>query len=222
MKQDMHSVISERRSCRRFTDKKITRDDLHLLIEYGMKAPSAANLQDYRFISVLDRQKIKALPDACMEQDWISHAGGVIVVVSQPQLIKEYFPEQGERMATQSASAAVQNILLAAHAHGFGACWVSGLSQADVKELFAIPESASVEAIIAIGHPWAKPDTKTTESFENLVYLETFGNDKLDKELINKEYSVKIERKAKELQRVNYEQKLKDLHGKVKEFFFKK
>jgi nitroreductase len=221
--KDIFSVINNRRTCKRFSDKRITRDDLMLLIEYGTKAPSAANLQDYRFIVTMEREKMLALPDACMEQDFVSQAGGVIVVCSQPDLVKEFFPEVGEKMASQGASAAIQNILLAAQGLGLGACWVGGFIPSAVKEIFEIPDNVNVEGIIAIGHPYSKPDEKTEKPYEQLVYLNTFGNDKKDIDALNKDYSVKIQKHITAAKRdvKSYEERMQRVSQKLKDFFIK-
>lgn len=219
--------IKNRRSCRSFSDKSVTRDDLMLLVEYGVTAPSAGNFQEYRFIVSLDRAKMKLLPDACMEQDWMSQARGVIIVCSQPDSIKEFFPEQGERMAIQGASAAIQNILLAAHELRLGACWVSGLAQSAVREIFSIPDNIFIEGVIPVGYPYKKPDRKTNKPFEQLVYIENFGNTTKDKDLLNKDYSIKIEKHIQQLNenQKSYEQRIQGagnrLKDKFKEFFSK-
>jgi nitroreductase len=221
--KDIFSVINSRRTCRRFSDKHITRDDLMLLIEYGTKAPSAANLQDYRFIVTMDREKMLLLPDACMEQDFVSQAGGIIVVCSQPDIVKDFFPEVGEKMASQGASAAIQNILLAAEGLGLGACWVGGFVPSAVKEIFAIPGNVNIEAVIAVGHPYGKPDGKTEKDYQQLVFLNEYGNTKKDIDALNKDYSVKIQKQVTALKRdaKTYEERMQRVSQKLKDFFVK-
>ena len=222
--KDIFTVINERRTCKRFSDKRATRDDLMLLCEYAMKAPSAANLQDYRFIVSMKKEHLMELPDACMEQDFISQASGVIIVCSQPKIVEEYFPENGAKMASQGAAAAIQNILLAAHGLGLGACWVGGYIESGVKAIFSIPDDVALEAVIAVGHPYGKPDPKTGKDVEHLVYLDTWGNDKKDVEALNKDYSVKLERKLGELKQgvKSYDERLQRVSQKLRDFLFKK
>jgi len=122
--------INTRRSIRNFSDKPVDKDDLYLLVEAGMCAPNAGNLQDFKFIVTTKQEIINKTAEICMEQGWISTATGLIVICSQPGKQKEWYGPRGEHVfATQNASAAAQNILLAAHEIGLGACWIGGFDQ---------------------------------------------------------------------------------------------
>ncbi len=221
--------MATRRSIRRFKAKPVERDDLHFIIEMAMKAPSAGNLQDYRFIIVRDKAVIKELPDYCMDQMWISGAPIVIVVCSQPKLQKKWYGAPGEIFARQNAAAATQNILLAAHGLGLGACWVSGFNQEKVDNLFELNGKARVESIIPIGYPAEKPVSKTEFTLNNMLFFDIYEGDIADWDRFTKNYSGIIEKKlasAKEKFKEkssgakvtikDISKKLKDAHAKVK------
>ena len=147
-------TIRERRSARKFQNKKISFDKIALLVEAGSKAPSAGNLQDYRFIIVDDKEKIKVLAEHCNEQHWIATAPQLIVVCSDTARTEAYYGLRGQRLySTQSAAAATQNILLMAKALGLGACWIGSFNEDFVSDEFGIPEKVRPQAIIAIGYP---------------------------------------------------------------------
>lgn len=201
---DLIDAITKRRSFRDFKDRRVEKDDLLFLCELGMKAPSAGNLQDYRFIISRDRNKIAALPAACMDQEWIRYATGVIVVCSQPSMQIKWYGEQGSFLATQNAAAAAQNILLGAHSLGLGACWVSGFDKDKVAKIFGVSGDGRVEVVIPIGYPAGKPDKKVENAIDVMVYFDNFGNDKADLILLNKDYSSKMEEYLEEAKfRVN-------------------
>lgn len=190
---DLIKAITTRRSIRDFKDRRVEKDDLLFLCELGMNAPSAGNLQDYRFIITRDRKKIAGLPALCMDQEWIRHATGVIVICSQPKIQIKWYGEQGSFLATQNAAAAAQNILLGAHSLGLGACWVSGFDRDKLGKYFGLTGGAKVEVIIPIGYPSGKPDKKTENAIDVMVYFDTYGNDKADLALLNKDYSIKMQ-----------------------------
>ena len=56
--------ILTRRSLRGFTDKPISREDLELMIKAGLYAPSAKNLQTWKFTALTKREDIDALAKA--------------------------------------------------------------------------------------------------------------------------------------------------------------
>jgi len=189
---DVIKAITTRRSIRNFKDRRVEKDDLLFLCELGMKAPSAGNLQDYRFIITRDRKKIAGLPALCMDQEWIRYATGVIVICSQPKMQIKWFGEQGAFLATQNAAAAAQNILLGAHSLGLGACWVSGFDREKMGLHFGVTGNAKVEVVIPIGYPSGKPDNKTENAIDVMVYFDSYGNDKADLAMLNKDYSIKM------------------------------
>ena len=211
--KDIFSIIKSRRTCKQFKGS-ITKDDLILLCEYASYAPSAGGMQDYRFIVSKDKQRMKLLPQLCMDQDHVSQAGGIIIVCSQPTMVEEYFPEQAKQFASQGASAAIQNILLAAEGLGLGAAWIGGMIHSEVKKLYSIPEDVQLEAIIAIGHPYNKAEPKQSKQLGALLYYDDYGNPFQDIHALKKDYSVKLEKKIE-----SYEHRLQKIQNKLKGFF---
>ena len=194
---DALEAIEKRRSTRLFRAKPIDSDDLHLLVEMALKAPSAGNLQDYRFIVVTDKSMIKELPELCMDQAWISSAPAVIVVCSQPTIQKKWYGQPGEIFARQGAAAAAQNILIAATAIGLSSCWISGFNQEKIDSLFGTSGKARVEVIIPLGYPARKPENKTEFGLNNTMFFNTYGMDIANWDKFNKNYSKIIEKKIK-------------------------
>jgi len=232
---DTLKAIATRRSTRLFKAKPVSTDDLHLLVEMALKAPSAGNLQDYRFIIVTDKLKIKELPDFCMDQMWISSAPAVIVVCSQPSVQKKWYGAPGDIFARQNAAAATQNILLAAHSIGLGSCWISGFNQEKIDEFFGTTGKARVESIIPIGYPVRKPEPKQEFELINTLFFNTYGMNISDWEQFNHDYSLIMEKKLKlakqdagtfsdkaKIHIQDITKKIKHHHKKIKEHISKK
>lgn len=187
---DVFNAIATRRSIRHFKAKPISDDDINFIIEMAMFAPSSGNLQDFRFIVLTDKAMIKELPDFCMDQMWISGAPAVIVVCSQPSLQKKWYGASGDIFARQNSAAASQNILLSAHALGLGACWVSGFNQEKIDDFFGTTGQARVEAVIPVGYPSRKPDTKSEYAINNMLFFNTYGNDISNLDNFNFDYAL--------------------------------
>ncbi len=217
---DVFEAIMERRSCRDFKARPVEKDDLLLLTEMGMNAPTSGNLQDIKFILSQEKKHINALPELCMDQFWISGATGLIVICSQPEKQGEWYGDRGRIVFTaQNAAAATQNILLAAHNLSIGACWIGGFDHDRVASLFDVPKSARVEVIIALGYPYTAPDEKVKVSMKSSVFFDSYGNEKRDPALTNKDYSLKIDQHIAQTKEdsKNFANKAKDFFDKVNE-----
>jgi nitroreductase len=214
---DIYKCITTRRSIRKFKDKNIDKDELYLLVEAGMHAPTAGNLQHIRFVVTFDEELIKKISDACMNQEWISTAKGVIVICSQPEKVKEWYGLKGESIfAIQDAALAAQNILLAATDIGLGACFISGFEQDKMDDLIGVGSDARVEIVIPVGYPDEVPDKKTISDFDSVVFFDKYGNNKSNLTLLNKDYSIIMEKSLKKGQ-----EKAQTLAEKGKEFLTK-
>ena len=66
---DVFKAIQNRRTIRYYKDKKVALDDMLLLVEMGMKAPSAGNLQDFRFIVTREKKIIRKIIEDIIIKD---------------------------------------------------------------------------------------------------------------------------------------------------------
>jgi len=161
---DTFEAIQKRRSVREYTGDPIPKADLEKIVDAGRMAPCGNNQQTWQFVVVTNQTILQRL---CKAGDWMTNAGAVIVVVMDP--ITKYWVEDG--------SAAIENILLAATALGYGSCWVQGNAkphEAEFKLLLNIPEHLNLLTLIPIGVPvtWpAQPEKKTLDA---ILHWETF------------------------------------------------
>ena len=161
---DTFESIHKRRSVRDFTGETIPKEDLEKIINAARMAPSGSNRQTWHFIVVTDRSIFQRLSKAA---DWSIKASAIIVVVMHPST--QYWVEDG--------SAAIENILLAATALGYGSCWVQGNAkphEAEFKLLLNIPEHLNLLTLIPIGVPAEWPEPKDKKSLEAILHWEIF------------------------------------------------
>ena len=119
---DTLEAIKTRRSVRQFKPTPLSESELQELIEYGKCAPSAGNEQPWVFKYTTDKSvidKTNKLWNGKNEPLTNAHSA-ILVSCDVDKLLQRY----GGIYWQQDCSAAVQNILLAAHAIGYGACWV--------------------------------------------------------------------------------------------------
>ena len=138
---DTLEVIRKRRSIRRYTDDAIPKADLETIVDAGRLAATGSNHQPWDFIVVTERTMIEGFK---VSGAWIEQAAAVIVVVMDP--VSRWWVEDG--------AAAIENMLLASTALGYGACWVEGDAfphEALFKTLLDVPAEKRVMALIPIG-----------------------------------------------------------------------
>ncbi len=144
---DLIKAIKTRRSVRFFLDEKIPKDKLNKIVGSANWAPSACNIQGWRFI-VIDNQKII---NKIIEMDAAyllnkPHTGILVLYDNRTDNL-EY------KDNIQSAAAAIQNMLLTAHSLNIGSCWVCHLpTKKQLKKLLKIPWNYDPIAYIALGY----------------------------------------------------------------------
>lgn len=193
---DVIEAIVGRRSCRDYSDKPVEFDKITACLEAGHYAPSAGNLQAWKFIIVTDKGTRSAIADHCMEQYWMAKAPVHIVVVANEERVELKYGLRGKRLyAVQGCAAAMENIMLTAHALGLGSCWVGAFEEEFLNSTLGIPDFARAQAIITLGYPgYEKPVQKDLTSLQSIVYFEAYGNRLSTPHLVLRDFSVEWER----------------------------
>lgn len=149
---DFFEIIKTRRSIRKFLPKPVSLDIIKKIIDLAITAPSACNYQLWRFI-VVDSQELK---------EKIVDLGGAIAIKEAPVGVLVTYNNQTANQEykdyIQSAAAAIENMLLAAHAYGLGGCWVCQLPpKTQLRRLFKIPANFDPIAYVLLGYPAITP-----------------------------------------------------------------
>jgi len=163
-------AITTRISVRRFTDRPVTDEQVNILLNAAFCAPSACNKRPWEFVVVRDRDILANFAKRLRFQKMMTQAQLAIVVCGDKDRALDH------DLMVNDCSAAVQNILLAAHGMGLGACWC-GLSPSNVARLtgewIKAPENIVPVATIAIG--WPDESRQQPDRFEpERVHYDTF------------------------------------------------
>jgi len=130
---DALEAIFTRRSIRAYTSEPVSEEDLKVILEAAMNAPSASNRQPWHFIVVDDRSKLDAIMEVHPYSKMLAQAPLAIV------------------------SAATENLLLAARALGLGTVWLGVYPREDrvngISRIFQLPAHVKPLAVVAVGHP---------------------------------------------------------------------
>jgi len=179
---DLFEAIYNRRSIRRFIKKPVEDEKLFKILDTARWAPSSGNIQDIQLIVVRDPGRKLQLAEAAYGQYWIAHAPVIIVVSTKLDKITRIYGRRGEDLYTiQNAAAAIQNMLLAAHALGLGACWVGAFDEETIERILKIPERFKTMALIPLGYPAEKPNPPHRLGLETFVFFEEYGKKEIER-----------------------------------------
>jgi nitroreductase len=160
---DALEAIRQRRSVRSYTGAPIPREDLETIVDAGRLAATGSNKQPWDFIVVTERGMIDQLKVA---SQWMDKAGAIIAVVMDPS----------SRWWVEDGSAAVENMLIAATALGYGSCWLEGYTlprEEEFKALLGIPKEKKLLTLVPIGVPVEWP-TKTKKPLAEVLHWEQY------------------------------------------------
>ncbi len=170
---DAIEAIASRRSIRKYKDLPVDWDKVGVVLEAGLNAPSAGNLQNWKFIVVLDESKRKAIAEACLDQYWMQNAAVHILIVCEVEKARRFYGVRGERLyAIQNCAAVAENMLIAANAQGLGACWVGSFDEDMLRRVCSVPEYIRPQAIITLGIPDEKPPIPDKYRLYDIVHIE--------------------------------------------------
>jgi len=169
---DLYEAMDARRSVRAFSKEDVPDSTIEKILTYGNLAPTAGNLQSRDFITVRKAETKAKLAEAAFGQDFVSQAPIVVVVCANSERAKPYQKRGEELYSIQDATAAIQNILLATHAEGYGACWVGAFSESQVSEILELPRTARPLALIPIGRPTEEPLHKKRMPTSHIIHKE--------------------------------------------------
>lgn len=169
--------IYERKSVRNYKDREVPDGVINDLLKAAIQAPSGMNEQPWGFVIVKDRGLLKEMSDFCKKK--------LRVLLFLAGLIGKFKPDVQKRLVDKikskelnlfynspcliiicakkkamskilDASAAAQNMLLAAHSLGLGGCWIGLAMPVDHdkkwRERLGIPQDYTIVAPLIIGY----------------------------------------------------------------------
>jgi nitroreductase len=150
---EFSEVIARRRSVRHFNTKlAVTEEDVLALLRAAVTAPTAGNIQPWRFVVVRSPEARERLASV-MRQPWSTAAPVVIVVCVDPRPCSARYGARGEMLyAIQDTAAAVENILLTAVDRGLASCWVGAFDETAVRDAIGVHSPVTPIAVLPVGH----------------------------------------------------------------------
>lgn len=158
---DAMECILSRTSIRSFTDTPVSAAEVSKLLEAGMAAPSAVNMQPWMFVVINKRELLDSLAEKLPYAKMLKQAPLAIIVCGD---LRRTLDQREREYWVEDCSAAAQNILLAAHSIGLGAVWTAVhpvSSRVDaVQSILDMPDYLIPLNVIPVGYPAEGKDSK--------------------------------------------------------------
>jgi nitroreductase len=135
---------------RAYTEEPVARETIEDIVDCGRLAATAINIQPWEFIAITGPAALERVAAATDYGGFIAQAAACIAVFCRET---KYYLEDG--------SAATQNLLLAARAHGLGACWVAGDKKPyaeTIREMLGVPAGFKLVSLVPLGRPAEQPE----------------------------------------------------------------
>ncbi len=159
--------IFGRRSIRRFKPGEVSDETVRTLLETAMAAPSARACDPWRFVVIRKRETLQKIPEILPYGKMMGQAAVGLIVCGDIEAAHD----RQLSYLLQDCSAAIENVLVAVHALGLGACWI-GIHPREnriegISQLLKLPASVVPVAGIAIGFPGEvkEPRTRFNEGY---------------------------------------------------------
>ena len=189
---DLYEAIKKRRSVRNFKNTPVSKDLIEKIFEVALWAPSGMNRQNWKFFVLAGERKEELVSISSTSFQYLEpqlqqlYAEKPKIIESTRRFFKRlgeapivvcaYFEPANREDVTsfQNVAAAIQNLLLVAHAEGLGTCWMTGpVTVANEISRFLGVQNMTLVAITPMGYPDEtpkvpprKPDRVVYQGFE--------------------------------------------------------
>jgi nitroreductase len=171
---DVMEAIRARRSVRSYEDRPVEDEKLEAVLEAGRLAPSAKNLQEWRFVVARDAATRKRLMAAAKNQTFVGEAPVVIACCAETD---NHVMSCGQLAYPIDVAIAVDHMTLKAVEEGLGTCWIGAFYEDKAKAALGIPQAIRVVALLPLGYPKyedaARP--KARRAMEEIVHWDRWG-----------------------------------------------
>jgi len=199
---NLNQAIKQRRSIRKYTPQPVPQKTVLEVIGAAGWAPSAHNSQPWRFI-VLQDPKVKRKLAERMAEAWaadlkkdgataeeekrverrekFASAPALILACLTMEGLRKFPDAERQRcerdLAVESLGAGLQNLLLAAHAAGLGACWfcAPAFCKELVREMLKIPQEVEPLALIVMGYSAEEPAAPSRKALKDFCHIDEWG-----------------------------------------------
>ena len=179
----LQQIIHSRRSIRRFLDKPVEREKIKTCLESARRAPSADNVQPWRFL-VVDDPDIKndfaraAFSGLYSQSKWAFEAPVLIIILSRPSVVAHQIGQKLQKIDFQALDLGIagEHLVLQAEELGLGTCWMGWFDPQKARRFFKIPRKYKIVSLLAMGYYEKKPGrVRKLKPLEEIAWFNKVG-----------------------------------------------
>ncbi|MCM1489229.1 MAG: nitroreductase family protein [Muribaculum sp.] len=141
-------LAGQRYSCKRYSDKAVSKEALEYILESGRLAPTAKNLQE-QHIYVAVSKAAHAKIDECTP---CRYGAPVVLVVAFNKDNVYTYPGGKRNSGIEDATIIATHLMLAAADAGVDSCWVNNFDPDKLHSLLDLPEDEEILMLLDLGH----------------------------------------------------------------------
>lgn len=166
---NLHDLVESRKSVRGYDVRPVAPEILERVLDAGRLAPSAKNLQPWKFL-VVSSPEMLAKVRPCYQRDWF-HQAPHILFVTGDRAEAWVRPSDGWNSLETDLGIAMDHLILAAHDEGLATCWISAFDPQMLREALDLDPTEEVFAITPLGYASADAQTrpKTRKTLDEVV-----------------------------------------------------
>jgi nitroreductase len=173
---ETREAILTRRSIRAYRPEPIKAEDMQYILEAAYHAPSGGNAQPWAFVSVQEPRRLQGL--RTLAPGMIATPAAAVVICMDINRTGGKNEEGKLPYVWMGLGAAMQNMLLAAHDRGLGACAIASFHAQGVSGLLKLPETLEPVLIISFGLAARIPKAPSKRPTEEIIFQEQYGGER--------------------------------------------
>jgi len=165
-------AIHSRRSVRAFSGQAVSELELEQVVRAAAAAASGGNAQQWLFIGIRQGARIAALRSLC--PGMVAMPAAVVALCLDTRSQRASPGSKLDLTACYDIGAAMQNMLLAAHELGLGACPVGSFHEKGVRSLLKLPETIQLCLLVTLGTPSFIPPAPPKRPLDEIYLQESY------------------------------------------------
>jgi nitroreductase len=170
---DVLEAIRTRRSVRDYTPEPVPDELLREVLQAGVASASGGNVQPWGFVVVQAPERVAGLRS--LAPGIIGQPTAIVVICLDRERARKLGGAGGEQAAWLDIGLATQNLLLAAHGLGLGACPIGSFHSRGVCTFLDLPPAVKPILLLALGCPAAKPASPGRRALADVCFAEEWG-----------------------------------------------
>jgi nitroreductase len=166
-------AIHTRRSVRAFTRELVPDEVLRQVLEAGAKSASGGNVQPWGFVLVRSPERLAGLRS--LAPGIIGEPVAAVAICLDAERAGSQGGKGGERWAWLDIGLATQNLLLAAHSQGLGACPIGSFHKGAVSTFLDLPAGVRPVLLLVLGYPAIQPTPPGRRPLGEVCFSEEWG-----------------------------------------------